>query len=120
MGADTQFPVKDMAIRRVDLQGSMLTGQARAAAEGRETARLRRRFSFVLQQALSQRTRHHLCRQGVLSMAPHGPLLAVEPDWSTAPLGPGAQASPPGSRLADPDESEVPPLPAESGGAQAE
>ena len=30
-----------------------------------EVARLRRRFSFVLQQALSFRTRHHLCRQGV-------------------------------------------------------
>ena len=28
-------------------------------------ARLRRRFSFVLQQALSFRTRHHLCKQGV-------------------------------------------------------
>ena len=28
-------------------------------------ARLRRRFSFVLQQALSFRTRHHICRQGV-------------------------------------------------------
>ena len=28
-------------------------------------ARLRRQFSFVLQQALSSRTRHHLCRQGV-------------------------------------------------------
>ena len=34
-------------------------------AEGTEVVRLRRRFSFVLQQALSFRTRHHLCRQGV-------------------------------------------------------
>ena len=34
-------------------------------AEGTEVARLRRRFSFVLQQAPSSRTRHHLCRQGV-------------------------------------------------------
>ena len=33
--------------------------------EGTEVARLRRRFSFVLQQALSFLTRHHLCRQGV-------------------------------------------------------
>ena len=30
-----------------------------------EVARLRRRISFVLQQALSFRMRHHLCRQGV-------------------------------------------------------
>ena len=34
--------------------------------EGTEVARLRRRFSFVLQQALSFRTRHHLCKQGVV------------------------------------------------------
>ena len=34
-------------------------------AEGAEVGRLRRRFSFVLQQALSFRTRHHLYRQGV-------------------------------------------------------
>ena len=31
-----------------------------------EVARLRRRFSFVLQLALSFLTRHHLCRQGVV------------------------------------------------------
>ena len=34
-------------------------------AEGTEVARFRRRFSFVLQQALSFRTRHHPYRQGV-------------------------------------------------------
>ena len=34
-------------------------------AEGTEVAPLRWRFSFVLQQALSFRTRHRLCRQGV-------------------------------------------------------
>ena len=30
-----------------------------------EVARLRRRFSFVLDRALSFRTRHYLCRHGV-------------------------------------------------------
>ena len=35
-------------------------------AEGTEVARLWRRFSFVLQQALLFHTRHHLCRQGVV------------------------------------------------------
>ena len=30
-----------------------------------QVGRIRRRFSFVLQQALSFRTRHHLCRQGM-------------------------------------------------------
>ena len=73
LGADTQALIKAMAVRRVDLQEPMLTGQARAAAEGRETAHLHRRFSFTLQQALSQRTRFHLCRQGVLCLEPHGP-----------------------------------------------
>ena len=34
-------------------------------AEGTEVARLRRQFSFALQQALSFRTHHHLYRQGV-------------------------------------------------------
>ena len=34
-------------------------------------ARLRRRFSFVLQQALSFRTRHHLCRQAVALTRSH-------------------------------------------------
>ena len=33
--------------------------------EGTEIARLRRQFSFVLQQALSFRMRHHLCKQGL-------------------------------------------------------
>lgn len=38
------------------------------AAEGRKVARLHRRFSPVLQQALRQRTRQHLYRQAVVSM----------------------------------------------------
>ena len=38
--------------------------------EGTEVGRLRRRFSFVLQQALSFRTRRHLCRQGVALASP--------------------------------------------------
>ena len=41
------------------------SNESQHLAEGTEVARLRRRFSFVLQQALSFRTRHHLCRQGV-------------------------------------------------------
>ena len=34
-------------------------------AEATEKARLQRRFFFVLQQALTFRTRHYLCRQGI-------------------------------------------------------
>ena len=41
------------------------SNESQHLTEGTEVARLRRRFSFVLQQALSFRTRHHLCRQGV-------------------------------------------------------
>ena len=40
------------------------SNESRHLAEATEVARLRRRFSFVLQQALSFRTRHHLCKQG--------------------------------------------------------
>ena len=41
------------------------SNESQHLAEGTEVARLRGRFYFVLQQALSFRTRHHLCRQGV-------------------------------------------------------
>ena len=39
-------------------------------AEGTEVARFRRQFCFVLQQAISFRTRHRLCRQGVALASP--------------------------------------------------
>ena len=45
--------------------GRTYSNESQHLAEETEVARLRRRFSFVLQQALSFRTRHHLCRQGV-------------------------------------------------------
>ena len=41
------------------------TGAGTVAEMGTGTRMGRWRFSFVLQQALSFRTRHHLCRQGV-------------------------------------------------------
>ena len=50
---------------RVQHRSETYSNDSQHLAEGREVARLRRRFSFVLQQALSFRTRHHLCRQGV-------------------------------------------------------
>ena len=58
--------IKELAIRRVQHSRSeTYSNDSQHLAEGTEVARLRRRFSFVLQQALSFRTRHHLCRQGV-------------------------------------------------------
>ena len=61
----THILIKELAIRRVQHRSETYSNDSQHLAEGTEVARLRRRFSFVLQQALSFRTRHHLCRQGV-------------------------------------------------------
>ena len=58
-------PFKELAIRRVQYRSETHSNESQHLAERTEVTRLRRRFSFVLQQALSFRTRHHLCRQGV-------------------------------------------------------
>ena len=57
--------IKELAIRRVQHRSETYSNESQYLAEGTKVARLRRRFSFVLQQGLSFRTRHHLCRQGV-------------------------------------------------------
>ena len=58
--SDVLALIKEFAIRRVKHRPL-----CRHLAEGTEIACLRRHFSFVLQQALSFRTRRHLCRQEV-------------------------------------------------------
>ena len=63
--SDVRPLIKELAIRRVQHGLETYSNESQHLAEGTEVARLRRRFSFVLQQALSFRTRHHLCRQGV-------------------------------------------------------
>ena len=65
VGSDVHALMKELAIRRVQHRSETCSNESQHLAEGTEVARLRRRFSFVLQQALSFRTRHHLCRQGV-------------------------------------------------------
>ena len=65
VGSDVHALIKELAIRRVQHRSETYSNESQHLAEGAEVARLRRRFSFVLQQALSFRTRHHLCRQGV-------------------------------------------------------
>ena len=65
VGSDVHALIKELAIRRVQYRSETYSNESQHLAEGTEVARLRRRFSFVLQQALSFRTRHHLCRQGV-------------------------------------------------------
>ena len=65
VGSDVHTLIKELAIRRVQHRSETYSNDSQHLAEGTEVARLRRRFSFVLQQALSFRTRHHLCRQRV-------------------------------------------------------
>ena len=75
--------IKELAIRRVQHKSQTYSNESQHLAEGTEVPRLGRRFSFVLQQALSFRTRHHLCRQGVAlasTRQPHSQGLAsVQP-----------------------------------------
>ena len=76
VGLDVHSPIKELAIRRVQHRSETYSNGSQHLAEGTEVARLRRRFSFVLQQALSFRTRHHLCRQGMAlasTLRPHSP-----------------------------------------------
>ena len=65
VGSDVHTLIKELAVRRVQHRSETHSNESQHLAEGTEVARLRRRFSFVLQQALSFRTRHHLCSQGV-------------------------------------------------------
>ena len=65
VGSDVHALIKELAIRRVQHRSETYSNDSQHLAEGTEVARLRRRFSFALQQALSFRTRRHLCRQGV-------------------------------------------------------
>ena len=65
VGSDVHALIKELAIRRVQHRSETYSNESQHLAEGTEVIRLRRRFSFVLQQALSFRTRHHLCRQRV-------------------------------------------------------
>ena len=65
VGSDVYALIKELAIRRVQHRSETYSHESQHLAEGTEVARLRRQFSFVLQQALSFRTRHHLSRRGV-------------------------------------------------------
>ena len=64
-GSDVHALIKEPAIRRVEHRSETHSNESQHLAQGTKVARLRRRFSFVLQQALSFRTRHYLCRPGV-------------------------------------------------------
>ena len=65
VGSDVHALIKELAIRRVQHRSETYSNESQHLAEGMEVARLRRRLSSALQQALSFCTRHHFCRQGV-------------------------------------------------------
>ena len=65
VGSDVHALSKELAIRRVEHRSEIHSNESQNLAEETEIAHLRRRFSFVLQQTLSFRKRHHLCRQRV-------------------------------------------------------
>ena len=60
LGSDVHALIKELAIRRVKHRSETHSNESQHLAEGTEVPHLRRRFSFVLQQALSFRTRQHL------------------------------------------------------------
>ena len=62
VGSHVHALIKELAIRRVQRRSETHSNEPQHLAERTEVVRLRRQFSFVLQQALSFRTRHHLCR----------------------------------------------------------
>ena len=65
-GSDVHVIIKELAIRRIEHRSETNSNESQHLVEEKtEAARLRRRFSFVLQQTPSFRTRRHLCRQGV-------------------------------------------------------
>ena len=64
VGSDVHAFIKKHTIRRVEHRSEAHSNESQHLAEGTEVARLRRRFCYVLPQALSFRMRHHLCRQG--------------------------------------------------------
>ena len=78
VGSDVHAFIKELAIRRVQHRSETYSNESQHLAEGTEVARLRRRFSFVLQQALSFRTRHHLCRQGVALASTRRPIRKAQ------------------------------------------
>ena len=57
--------IKELVIRWVEHRLEIHCNKSRHLTEATEIACLRRRFLYVLQQALPFCTRHHLCRQGV-------------------------------------------------------
>ena len=65
VGSNVYVLIKELAIGRVENRSEIHSDESRRVMKETKVARLLQRFSFVLQQALSFRTRHHLCRLGM-------------------------------------------------------
>ena len=65
IGSDVHALIKELVIRRVEHSLQIHSNEHQHLVERTEVAHLRQRFYFTLLQALSFRTRHHLCRQKV-------------------------------------------------------
>ena len=74
VGSDLHALIKELSIRQVQHRSETYSNESQHLAVGTKVARVRRRFSFVLQQALFFRTRHHLCRQGWRLRTPDRPI----------------------------------------------
>ena len=62
VGSIVHALIKELAIRRVEHRSETNSNEFQHLAEGAEVARLQWRLSYLLLQALSLRTRHHICR----------------------------------------------------------
>ena len=65
VGSDVHALIMELAIRRGGHRSEKRSNESQHLAQETEVARLRRRFSFVLQHALLFRTHYHPCKQGV-------------------------------------------------------
>ena len=73
VGSDVHALIKELATSWVQHRSETYSNESQHLAEGKEVARLRRRFSFVLQQALSFRTRPSLQTGGGACEHPTAP-----------------------------------------------
>ena len=63
VSSDAYVPIKELVIRWVEHRSEIHSNKSQHLVGGTKVACLRRRFSFVLQQTVSFRTRHHLFSQ---------------------------------------------------------
>ena len=64
-GSDMHALIKELVHRRVEHGSGIHSNESQHLAEGGKVARFWQRFSFVLNQTLLFRTRHHLCQIGI-------------------------------------------------------